>query len=92
MAKKQTECCALFTEALHSGGSFDEGILFARGPGKKSGTAGTAYCFRIPGKGRGSKRTATRSLVMEHCPFCGAPPQAGPKPSPERLIELSKEG
>ncbi len=78
MAKKHRECCPLFTEALHSGGSFEQGLLFSREPGGKSG--GVCYCFRIPGKGRGGKRTLTRNLVMEHCPFCGAPPKAGPKP------------
>lgn len=73
--KKQVECCALFTEALHSGGSFEQGLVFSRGGVRPSEPC---YCFRIPGKGRGAARTATRSLVLNHCPFCGvAPPQAG---------------
>ena len=76
MTKKQRECCPLFTEALHSGGSFEEGLLFSQTTARKSEPA---YCFRIPGKGRGSKRVGTRSLVLLHCPFCGAPPKAGEK-------------
>lgn len=80
MAKKQVECCSLFTLALHSKGSFEEGLILSRTPGRKSG--GVCYAFRIPGKGRGGKRVLTRNLVLLHCPFCGAPPKGGPKPEP----------
>ena len=83
MVKKQKECCPLFTEALHSGGSFEEGLLFSNKTARKSEPC---YCFSIPGKGRGSKRVGRRSLVLIHCPFCGAPPKAG-----EKRQELGEE-
>lgn len=77
--KRVRECCPLFTEALWSDGSFTEGLIFPSGKGERAG-ARACYAFSIPGRGRGKQRRPSRSLVLEHCPFCGSPPKAGPKP------------
>ena len=82
------ECCPLFTEALWSDGSFTEGLLFPNRPGEKSRPC---YSFNIPARGRGRKRVVGRNLVMEHCPFCGAPPKAGRKPEEPKPEEPKPE-
>jgi hypothetical protein len=66
------ECCPLFSLAYHAKGSITWGFSLAKdGSGPKG-----QYVFEIPAKGRGRDRVPRRCFVLNHCPFCGAPPSA----------------
>lgn len=70
------ECCPLFSLAYHARGS----ITWAFTLQKDGSGAKECYVFQIPAKGRGRDRFPGRNLVLNHCPFCGAPPMASEDP------------
>lgn len=69
---EQKECCPLFSLAFRSKGS----ITWAFSLSKDGSGAKERYVFEIPAKGRGKSRIPRRVFVVNHCPFCGAPPMA----------------
>lgn len=81
---EQKECCPLFSLAYHSKGSITWAMSLSKGgSGWKEN-----YVFEVPAKGRGKARTNRRCFVIEHCPFCGAPPMAAEDVSAaEELVE-----
>lgn len=81
---EQRECCPLFSLAYHSKGS----ITWAMSLPKGGGPVKEDYVFEIPAKGRGKARTQRRCFVIQHYPFCGAPPMAAEDDANgQRLVE-----